>query len=142
MNSKLITSKVIVYLMLLFAFSSTGCNYSIKTDSIAAKLFDYANDNNSSKLKIQDYFPRKPIKKYFSGGFENGGFTHTFDKFQGVDVKVLTPAGTFYTVEVTIKYRDSELISKFYYAKDLGLVKSSMISDKGLSIDDLLIKLE
>ncbi|WP_055666039.1 hypothetical protein [Desnuesiella massiliensis] len=54
----------------------------------------------------------------------------------GVNVKVQTLAGTFYTVEVT--YTNGEFVSIHNYAKDLGLVKSSI---KGYS-DSLLVKVE
>jgi hypothetical protein len=219
MNSKLITNKIIICFMLLLTLIFIGCSNSIKTDSISAKPSDSSKGWEATEPMVRDYFPSKPVKKYFTGGFENGGFTHTFEKFEGdkvqveqfdtavgialiyqisdehirkiyggempdgkheedyigkvqansndvilkaplvvgtkwtndkgdkyeiseVNVKVKTPAGTFNTVEVTVKYSGWDSVNKFYYAKDLGLVKSSIISNKGLTMDDLLIKIE
>jgi hypothetical protein len=219
MNSKLRINKIIIGFMLLSIFNFTGCSNSIKTDSISAKPSDYVKGEEAAELKARDYFPSKPVKKYFTGGFENGGFTQTFEKFEGdkvqvkqfdtavgialiyqisdehirkiygaempdgkneedyigrvqensndiilkaplvvgtkwtnnkgdkyevsgVNVKVKTPAGTFNAVEVTVKYTGWDSVNKFYYAKDLGVVKSSIISGKDLSMDDLLIKIE
>lgn len=213
MCSKLIISKSILWVMVLFAFSFIGCSNSTKTDSVSTKKSNYAKVGDASNFIVQDYFPKKNMKKYFSGGFENGGFTQTIDKFQGekvqekqldtgtavasvyqvtdkdirkifvtevgdgkfkddyiataeanrndiilkaplsvgtqwaddrdgkyeitgINVKVETSAGTFYTVEVT--YTRGDYVNKKYYAKYLGLVKSSI---KGYG-DDLLIKVE
>jgi hypothetical protein len=219
MNITFVTNKLIIGFMILLTFSFTGCTNSITMDSISVKPSDYVKGEEAAELKVQDYFPSKPVKKYFTGGFENGGFTHTFEKFEGdkvqvkqfdtavgialiyqisdehirkiyagempdgkhdedyigkvqansndvilkgplvvgtkwtndkgdkyeisgVNVNVKTQAGTFNTVEVTVKYTGWDTVNKFYYAKDLGVVKSSIILDKGLIMDDLLIKIE
>lgn len=213
MHKKLKTNKIIVWFIVLFAFSFIGCSNSTKTEPISINPNDYAKDVDVSDLRVQDYFPKKSMKKYFTGGFENGGFKQTIDKLEGdkvqvkqldtgtgvafvyqltekdiriifrtevgdgnfkddyigtteansndiilkaplvvgtkwdnnsdgkyeitgVNVKVQTPAGTFYTVEVT--YTNGEFVSIHNYAKDLGLVKSSV---KGYS-DSLLAKIE
>jgi hypothetical protein len=39
-----------------------------------------AKNNENKELRVQDYFPSKTIKMYFSGGFENGGYTNIIDK--------------------------------------------------------------
>jgi hypothetical protein len=190
---------------------------SAKRDSISAKPSDYSEGGEIIEPRVQDFFPKNPMKKYFSGGFENAGFTETIDKLAGdkvqvkwlntgtgfasvyelkeedirrifrteendgkfkddyigttednsndiilkaplvvgtkwtndgegkyeitgVNVKAQTPAGTFYTVEVT--YTKGEFVKADYYAKDLGLVKSSIILKDDLRMDDLLIKVE
>ena len=192
---------------------------SVKTDSTSTEPSDYTKGGDAIDLRVQDFFPQKSMKKYFSGGFENGGFTESIDKFAGdkvqvkglntgigfayvyqiteeyirrifrteegdgkfkddyigttednsndiilkaplvvgtkwtndtegnceitgVNVKVQTPAGTFSAVEVTVTYTNKEIVSKHYYAKDLGLVKNSIILSEGLTLDDLLIKVE
>lgn len=214
MKKELKINKTIISIMVLFAFGFIGCINSTKTDSRSVNPKHSAKGKEAAELRVQDYFPKKTMKKYFSGGFENeGGSTETIDKFEGdkvqakqldnatgvaivyrvteediriifsaevgdgkfkddyigttkanrndiilkaplavgtqwsndgdgkheitgVNIKVKTPAGTFRTIEVT--YTSGEYVSKKYYAKDLGIVKSS----SKVSVDSLLIKIE
>jgi len=46
-----------------------------------------------------------------------------------VDVEVTVPYGTFQTIEVTKVYADNNFEVKIYYAKDVGVVKTTNISE-------------
>lgn len=190
---------IILGFILLYGFSLTGCNNSREPIANLSNPSD-SNSEKEKVLLVQDYFPNKTMTKRFSGGFENGGFTHTIDivnqdkvqvkqqdtgtgvilvyqisvndiklifknevsdgnfkenyldsfknnvdeiilkapikvgtnwtdtdggeyEITGVNNQVNTPAGTFETIEVTFRKGDFEI--KRYYARNLGLVKSS-----------------
>ncbi|WP_055666040.1 hypothetical protein [Desnuesiella massiliensis] len=88
MHKRLKTNKIFVWFIVLFAFSFIGCSNSTKADSKPFNPNDYAKEIDASDLRVQDYFPKKSMKKYFTGGFENGGFKQTIDKFKGDKVQV------------------------------------------------------
>ncbi len=50
-------------------------------------------------------------------------------KITSMNASVTVPYGTFEAMEVTISYSDNSQTTKEYYVKDLGLVKTDVVSD-------------
>lgn len=84
---------------------------------------------NSIKNNADKVILKAPIKVGTNWSDSKGGIY----EITGVDVQLNTPAGIFDTIEVTFRKGDFEI--KRYYAKDIGLVKSST---KGYSEDELI----
>ena len=61
-------------------------------------------------------------------------------KITGINVKTKTPAGSFYTVEVTV-FSDGVEEGKIYYAKGLGTVKKVFKKFEGTG-EETLVKVE
>ena len=59
--------------------------------------------------------------------------TGGINEITGVNIKILTRAGVFYTVEVT--HKDNEYESKSYFAKNVGLIKRT---HRGYGSDNLV----
>lgn len=56
---------------------------AIATITVFSAFTALSVQNDMDKiLRVEDYFPTQKIRKEFTGGFENSGYTHTIDKFE------------------------------------------------------------
>lgn len=97
------------------------------------------NNERNKEIRVQDYFPSKPIIKQFSGGFENGGYKHIIDiinkdKVQVKQLDTATAAILIYQVsekDIRLIFKNEEPDGKF--KKDyMGIVKSN--------VDEIILK--
>lgn len=56
---------------------------------IVAVAWMRMGNTGDTNLQVQDYFPRVPMEKEFSGGFENAGYTHRIDYIMGDKVQLI-----------------------------------------------------
>ncbi|MCX7709922.1 MAG: hypothetical protein N2484_08720 [Clostridia bacterium] len=97
------------------------------------------NNDEDSKLTVQDYFPKRTMKKHFSGGFENEGFTHTIDRFDKDKIQVKqfdTGTGVILVYQVTSK--EIRLI----YSREVpdGSFKENYLDELKNNTDKVILK--
>jgi hypothetical protein len=139
MYRKLKIDKIIIWFIVLFIFGFIGFSNSTKTDSISVNPKSSTKGEEAVDLRIQDYFPKKGMKKYFTGGFENAGFIQIIDKFEGdkAQIKQLD-SGT----GVALVYQVTEMDIKIIFGTEVGdgKFKDDYIGTVTANRNDILLK--
>ena len=96
------------------------------------------NNLNKKDLTAQDYFPKEPMVKEFSGGFENEGFSRNYDLFKENKVQVKQEDCA---VDVVFIYELSdEEVVQVYNKEIVGHFEEDYISNFQPNANNVIIK--
>lgn len=90
-------------------------------------------------LSVKNYFPKRTMTKHFSGGYENGGFTHTVDMIvkDKVQVKQMdTGTGVILVYQIS----DSDIRLVFSREVPDGGFKENYIETLEANTDEIILK--